>query len=227
MSFSDRLRSWLKGETKRAAPSKSSDKPSRGSTKEMEEFVHSRIGVEAYLEPKTAIYSTTVLLVADDGEYLRRPVSDLAEARGFCERSNIPLYDAAKVGYPKRIRDYEQGKRPRRVDLSELPPWPGDDPDSLATPPDGPPPVPEDAGAGDTSTGGNLDGSGPTDTPEGSDPGNTPDRSDPGNTPEGSDLGDTPDRSDPGNPPGDERARREAHDDEPPADGPPPPPTSA
>jgi hypothetical protein len=145
VSFSDRLRSWLKGETKRDAPGKSSAKPSRASTKEMEEFIDSRVGVEAYLEPKTAIYSTTILLVADDGEYLRRPVSDHAEAREFCDRSNIPLYDAAKVGYPKRMRDYDRGKRPRRVDLSELPPWPGDDAQDDEPPADGPPPPPASA----------------------------------------------------------------------------------
>lgn len=141
MSISDRLRSWLKGEKKRSAPGKSSGRPSRASTKEMEEFIASRIGVEAYLEPKTAIYSTTLLLVADDGEYLRRPVSDHAHAREFCADSNIPLYDAAKVGYPKRMRDYDQGKRPRRVDLSELPPWPDDDAQD-EPPTEGPPPPP-------------------------------------------------------------------------------------
>lgn len=137
MGFSDRLRSWLKGDSKRSAPSRSTEQASRASTKDLEEFIRSRIGVEAYLEPKTAIYSTTILLVADDGEYLRRPVKDRRQAGEFCAEINIPLYDAAKVGYPKRMRDYDQGKRPRRVELSELPPWPDDGPE-----PDGPPPPP-------------------------------------------------------------------------------------
>lgn len=143
MSFSDRLRSWLKGEKKGPGPGKSSGRASRASTKEMEEFIGTRVGVEAYLEPRTAIYSTTLLLVADDGEYLRRPVSDHAHAREFCAEANIPLYDAAKVGYPKRMRDYDQGRRPRRVDLSELPPWPGDVDDG--PPAEGPPPPPTSA----------------------------------------------------------------------------------
>jgi hypothetical protein len=127
VGFSDRLRSWLKGDSKRGAPSKSTDKASRTSTKELEEFVDSRAGVEAFLEPKTAIYSTTLLLIAHDGEYLRRPVKDTRQAGEFCKDVNIPLYDAAKVGYPKRMRDYEQGRGPRKVDISELPPWPGDE----------------------------------------------------------------------------------------------------
>jgi hypothetical protein len=143
LSFSDRLRAWFKGEGKRAAPPPSTARASRTATKELEGFVASRVGVEAFLEPKTAIYSTTLLLVADDGEYLRRPVKDRAQAAAFCRDVNIPLYEAAKVGYPRRMRDYDRGVRPRRVDLSELPPWPDDDPDS---PPPGDPEPPRPSG---------------------------------------------------------------------------------
>ncbi len=152
MGFSDRLRAWFKGEGKRTSPSKSTDSASRSSTKELDEFVRSREGVEGYLEPKTAIYSTTLLLVADDGEYLRRPIKDRAQAGDFCGRCNIPLYDAAKVGYPKRMRDYEQGRRPRKVDLSELPPWPGED--VAGSDSDGPPPPPSELEA--SASGGDL-----------------------------------------------------------------------
>jgi hypothetical protein len=146
VSFPDRLRAWLRGETKRTAPGPSTEKASRASTKDLEAFFESRVGVEAYLEPRTAIYSTTVLLVADDGEYLRRPVKDRDQAVSFCGRMNIPLYDAAKVGYPRRMRNYDRGVRPRRVELSELPPWPdaGDNepPREGPPPPPAPPPAP-------------------------------------------------------------------------------------
>lgn len=141
MGFSDRLRAWMRGEPAKRAPSRSTEGASRASTKELEQFVTSRVGVEAYLEPKTAIYSTTIVLVADDGEYLRRPVKDRDAARAFCGKLNVPLYDASKVGYPRRMREYDQGARPRKVELSDLPPWPGDD----AAPggsDDGPPPPP-------------------------------------------------------------------------------------
>ena len=126
MGFSDRLRAWFKGESKRRAPSPSTDKATRASVHDLDEFLQSRKGVEAYLEPRTAIYSTTLLLVADDGEYLRRPVKDRGHAADFCSKANIPLYDAAKVGYPRRMKDYDRGVRPQRVDLDDLPPWPGD-----------------------------------------------------------------------------------------------------
>jgi hypothetical protein len=127
VSFSDRIRAWLKGESRRKAPSPSTAKASKAATKEIDTFITSRPGVEGFVEPKTAIYSTTLLLVAADGEYLRRPIGDRDQARKVCEQHGIPLYDAAKVGYPKRMRDYDRGVKRDTVSLEELPPWPGDD----------------------------------------------------------------------------------------------------
>ena len=147
MRFSDRLRAWFKGETKRARTDPTTDRASRGGTKELEDFIRTRVGVEGYLEPKTAIYSTTLLLVADDGEYLRRPVKDQAQAAALCARTNIPFYDARRVGYPRRMKDYDRGVRPERVSLDDLPPWPGDAPAR----PDGPPPPPDDPPPGPPS----------------------------------------------------------------------------
>lgn len=130
MSFLDRVKAWFKGENqrkKRRSPSPSTAKASKASTKEIDAFVTSRTGVEGYLEPKTAIYSTTLLLIAADGEYLRRPVRDRDQAVEVCSKHGIPLYDAAKVGYPKRMRDYDRGIRRETVGLEDLPPWPGED----------------------------------------------------------------------------------------------------
>jgi hypothetical protein len=108
------------------------------------EFARSRSGVEVYLEPRTNMYGDSVLLVADDGEYLRRPVPDAQTVRSFCSEHGIPVYDAARTGYPRRVRDYDRGVRPRRIGLEDLPPWPGSPPP--AAPPeaeeDGPPPPP-------------------------------------------------------------------------------------
>jgi hypothetical protein len=150
VGFTDRLRGWFKGEGKRSGPSKSTGDVSRGSTRELEQFATSRSSVEAYLEPRTAIYSTTLLLVADDGEYLRRPIGDKAHAAELCKRLNLPLYDAARVGYPRRMRDYDAGRRPTRVRVEDLPPWPGDDVGADGPPPPPPPPAPDDSPVDDT-----------------------------------------------------------------------------
>ena len=45
------------------------------------------------------------------------------------------MYDAARTGYPRRVRDYDRGVRPGRIELDDMPPWPGDDEP-------GPPPPP-------------------------------------------------------------------------------------
>lgn len=137
MGFADRMRGWLTGSGRRDAPSKSTAAPSRSGTRDLEGFAETRHGVEAYFEPKTAIYSTTLLLVAGDGEYLRRPIGDRAAGVALCKRLNVPLYDVARVGYPKRIRDFDAGVRRAPVRDEDLPPWPEDD-----APEPGPPPPP-------------------------------------------------------------------------------------
>jgi hypothetical protein len=156
VGFADRVRGWMKGGDKRRAPSKSTASASRASTKDLEEFATSRRGVEAYLEPRTAIYSITLLLVAGDGEYLRRPIADRDQAAALCDRFELPLYDAARVGYPKRMRDYDRGARQAPVRDEDLPPWPGDDVEAPGPPP---PPIDEN-GHEDGNDGRRTDGGG-------------------------------------------------------------------
>jgi hypothetical protein len=133
VGLGERLRAWLRGEgpggpdlprTGRAPRRGRDRKVSLEGLEEFVAFATTRRGVEGYLEPRTNLYSHSMLLVADDGEYLRRPIADPATARAFCGSHGLPLYDAARVGYPRRVRDYDRGVRPRRVELSELPPWP-------------------------------------------------------------------------------------------------------
>jgi hypothetical protein len=70
------------------------------------DFVTSRDGVEAYLEPRTTVTDTTVVLVAASGEWTRRRVADAEAARRFAHKHGVPLYDAGVVGYPARMREW-------------------------------------------------------------------------------------------------------------------------
>ena len=79
----------------------------------LEDFVRSRRGVEAFVEPPTTVTPTTVLLVAADGEWTRRRVPDPAMVRGLAEELHVPVYDAQLVGYPQRMRDYNARQRRR------------------------------------------------------------------------------------------------------------------
>lgn len=77
----------------------------------LHEFVRSRRGVEAYVEPRTAITETTVMLIAEDGEWTRRRVAGPAGAASFAKKAGVPLYDVAVVGYPQRMRDYNARRK--------------------------------------------------------------------------------------------------------------------
>jgi hypothetical protein len=72
----------------------------------LQDFARSRGGVEGYLEPATAVTSTTLVLVARDGEWTRRRVASADAARDLGRRLGIPVYEAAVVGYPQRMRDW-------------------------------------------------------------------------------------------------------------------------
>ena len=77
----------------------------------LEQFVASRRGVEAYLEPKTTVTDVTVLLIAHDGEWTRRRVPGVQAARAWGHKRGIPVYDVALTGYPQRKRDYDERRK--------------------------------------------------------------------------------------------------------------------
>jgi hypothetical protein len=82
----------------------------------LSDFVATRVGVEAYVEPANAMNPTTVLLVATDGEWTRRRVPDAPTAHEVARSLGVPSYDVQRTGYPQRYRDWNsrQKKKPRR-----------------------------------------------------------------------------------------------------------------
>lgn len=80
----------------------------------LEEFARSRRGVEAFIEPRTAVTETTMLLVAGDGEWTRRRVAGPEAAHALAYRLGIPAYDAAVVGYPQRMREWNRKQADQR-----------------------------------------------------------------------------------------------------------------
>lgn len=77
-------------------------------------WLEARRGVEGFVEPRTAVSEVTLLLVAHDGEWTRRRVPAVQWAHEFCNRHQIPSYDAAVVGVPQRMRDYNSRQRALR-----------------------------------------------------------------------------------------------------------------
>lgn len=117
MSFMDRFR--RKPGTKMSRPS--GDTFRTGSTRvrasdgvdqdHLQTWVAERQGIEGFVEPRTAVSDVTLLLVAIDGEWTRRRVPSVEWAHKFCNKHQIPSYDAAVVGIPQRMRDYNRRKK--------------------------------------------------------------------------------------------------------------------
>jgi hypothetical protein len=89
----------------------------RGSQKadlaHLEQFVATRLGVEGYVEPRTAVTETTIVLVAADGEWTRRRIDGPEVARRLSRELTIPVYDAQVTGYPQRMRDWSARQKNR------------------------------------------------------------------------------------------------------------------
>jgi hypothetical protein len=80
-------------------------------TAHLEEFARTRRGVEAYVEPRTAVTAMTVVLVAHDGEWTRRRIDGPEGARKLGQRLGIPVYDVGATGYPQRMRDWTRRRK--------------------------------------------------------------------------------------------------------------------
>lgn len=87
--------------------------PRRATVEHLAEFVRTRVGVEAYVEPVTNVTQTTVVLIATTGEWTRRRVPDPRTAHQIARDLGIPVYDVQRTGYPQRMRDWNSRQRTR------------------------------------------------------------------------------------------------------------------
>ena len=115
MSLFDRARRGVRFKRPSGDTARTGSTRVRASTSEDEqhliEFIATRDGVEGFVEPRTAVSDVTLLLVAHDGEWTRRRVPSVDWAHKFCNRNQVPSYDAAVVGIPQRMRDYNRRKK--------------------------------------------------------------------------------------------------------------------
>ncbi|MDQ6688300.1 MAG: hypothetical protein M3Z50_11945 [Actinomycetota bacterium] len=80
----------------------------------LRDFIESRRGVEGFVEPRTAVSDVTLLLVAHDGEWTRRRVPSVPWAHTFANKLGVPSYDAAVVGIPSRMREFNRRQKQRQ-----------------------------------------------------------------------------------------------------------------
>jgi hypothetical protein len=78
----------------------------RAAEAHLTEFARTREGVEAYMEPRAVVTETTVVFVAESGEWTRRRVAGPQAAHALARALGVPAYDAGVVGYPQRMREW-------------------------------------------------------------------------------------------------------------------------
>ncbi|MGL5858085.1 MAG: hypothetical protein ACRC35_06715 [Angustibacter sp.] len=77
----------------------------------LQEFVRTRAGVEMYVEPRTPVTPTTIVLIATSGEWTRRRVSGPEAAGQLARDLGVPVYDVQQTGYPARMRAWTSQQR--------------------------------------------------------------------------------------------------------------------
>lgn len=102
------MRWWSPGGRRGRGPSRDVDR----AQEHLAAFAASQRGVEGFIEPETAQTGTTLVLVAVDGEWIRRLLA-APEAVGLCRRLGLPVYDVQAVGYPPRMRAWSAQQRGR------------------------------------------------------------------------------------------------------------------
>ncbi|QJW38391.1 oxidoreductase [Cellulosimicrobium protaetiae] len=83
----------------------------RATLAHLQDFVRTRVGVEAYVEPPTQDTGATLLLIATTGEWTRRRVPDEKTAFDVAGSLGVPVYNVRFTGYPQRMRDWNSRQR--------------------------------------------------------------------------------------------------------------------
>jgi len=83
----------------------------RGDEAHLREWTQTHEGVEAFVEPRTTVTDTTMVLVDKDGAWTRRRIAGPPAARKLARSLKIPVYDVQLVGYPQRMRDHDARER--------------------------------------------------------------------------------------------------------------------
>ena len=70
------------------------------------DFLDNHPGVQVWVEPATGFNKASILLVAGDGEWLRRNAAE-PSARDFAKQAKLTCFTAGLDAYPQRMRDWD------------------------------------------------------------------------------------------------------------------------
>ena len=66
--------------------------------------------MEAFVEPRTVMHPLSVVLVAEDGEWIRIELREDTFLRELAKTRGLVIHDATRVGYPERMRTYRRAE---------------------------------------------------------------------------------------------------------------------
>ena len=75
-------------------------------------WLDEHVGVEAYVEPKTMMSPLSVVFVDAAGEWKRFALAEDRYLRTLAKERGFQVFDAARVGYPPRMRRSRGGDEP-------------------------------------------------------------------------------------------------------------------
>ena len=108
-----RMAWWRRGATRKRVTG-TAGATWRARVAHLEQFVASRRGVEAFIEPRTHVTETTVSSSPTTASGPAAGADPQAARRVRRSALAIPVYDVQLVGYPQRMRDYNERRRRRR-----------------------------------------------------------------------------------------------------------------
>ena len=61
--------------------------------------------MEAFVEPETVINEMSVVLIDEEGDFIRRPIGGPRGIDALARLLGCPVYDVEETGYPQRMRE--------------------------------------------------------------------------------------------------------------------------
>lgn len=94
-----------------SAPGTGSKEAQAATVAHLKTFIAGHPGCEAFIEPPTRVTQTTMVVVAETGEWTRRKVPDPVAARKLATQLGVPAFDVNLSGYPSRMREWNESHR--------------------------------------------------------------------------------------------------------------------
>ena len=93
--------------------SRSSLRPPRGpgetvrpeDAQDLQQWAAGKAFVEAFVEPETVVNEMSVVVVDENGEFIRRRIGGPKGIDAVAKLLSCDIYDVEETGYPQRMRD--------------------------------------------------------------------------------------------------------------------------